>query len=556
MTTWKYLPFLLVLVAAATSASAQTYTRFVYSGELSQPSDSPEDSWFKEVELADVDQDGWLDIVLPQKQPCADPCSGPNEPVSEANIDHLYLNEPGLILALDAPTDAFAFRPTVEVFPLFTTTRNYDVELADLDLDGVLDIIRPDRYGHLKVLWGNLEIGEIDFLQFVDIFSFGGNPNSDCVPDPMGNPDLQPVSQGNYDDVDVIDLDFDGDLDFAVAQYDTCGRSFLVENLALSNIGGTVVAGVPGTFAIRGVDPDELPASLAHSVSFGSVDDGGAPQPAFDLLLANSFSGSYAPQLYLGAGQPFGFEANPIELADPGLDGPTVVADLRDLDLDGKTDIYIAQGFFPTSQTPDAPSQTHGVYFHSGNDLAPYPSFTPWPGTVFHKRLYDARYADLDHDAQNTIEIVTVNINVTESGATSDTEINIASVQGQQLIDVSDDFLPSTLAGGIAIDLGDLDNDGDLDMVLGGISTGDDEIYSAAHVYENRTFTRFDRTYSEGEQDLVALDTLTAGDGATVTGSARVQLRAPRVLLTDGFIASPTGQGMNAGRFEAGPLTP
>ena len=406
MCSSKWFPLSAALLLMATlligGVPAQSQSLFRYMDELSQTT-SPDDSWFKEVELADVNLDGWPDIVLPQKQPCEEPdCKVPSF-MPGPNIDHLYLNEEEIILALDSPSAAFVFRPTVSVFPTtINTTRNYDVELGDLDLDGRLDIVRPDRDGELKVLWGNLDaLTGVEFFSFTDVLqgSFGGNPNANvgCFVD------------GNYDDVDLADLDGDGDLDLVVAQWDDCGQNFLVENRTKIISGGTILNGTPRTFQVRGVAPAQLPAKVTHSVSVGDANQDGAA----DVLLANQFA-TDQPQLYLGSGQPLDFLTIPIELTEPGALGlsHTTVADLYDLNGDGRLDVYIAQGAFsPPDPLPTSPR--HGVYFHSGNNANPYPTFTPWPETApFSQGLYDARYGDLDGDG--TVEVVVVNFTITE----------------------------------------------------------------------------------------------------------------------------------------------
>lgn len=224
----KRMIFLLSIALAlgASTIHGQNRTVFVNRGFLQDPATVGTGAAFKEVELADINDDQRPDLILPQKH--AGVSQGPNNDIA-------YLSAGGdLILAVDNLAAKFAYRATDQVFiepnpsqPLMTS-RAYDVELADFDQDGALDLLRPDRFGRVDIWWGHKDAaGNPDgtFQSRTDVLAdFGPNPNQGCG----GGVD------GNYDDVAIARLDGDSDLDFIVAQRQTCGgfqsTNVLVEN--------------------------------------------------------------------------------------------------------------------------------------------------------------------------------------------------------------------------------------------------------------------------------------------------------------------------------------
>ena len=545
-----------VLLAAQAGAQPPVFTRV---GTLQDPATIGSGSAFKEVELADLNEDGTPDFILPQKQPI----SG----LGGLNRDILYLSKGDeLILAVDALSEMFHLKPTSEAFPqTLATMRAYDVEIAHLDDDYALDMVRPDAAGNLVVWWGKIDAAGKPtgtFDQFRDVFDEPGfNPNQNCGP-------------GNYDDVDLIDIDGDRDLDFVVADREMeCSspmfvplpRNFIVENLTRDKRGNQ-----PRVFAVRGADPsippealDELPARRTHSVSFGDVDPPSAP----DVVLAD-----YGlTRIYFGGVNKdvFDFEEAPLVLADPGIPArEVVVADLVLLNDDPFLDLFVAQNSITGT--------THGVYFHSRDNANPYPqapdcggvgeppcSWSPAYPIDFSilnlpcedplivcddYGLYDARYGDLDDDGR--MEIVAVNQNVDNLGGVEQTVVQVLSVTpGNTLHDRTTAFLeaPATLTGGMGVDLADLDNDGDLDMVLAGAIKPGNQLIAAATVYENRSDTVLGNRILETVRGVncrvepcrvLAIDELTAGSGVDVPLGVNVTFEAGLVRLTDGFTAS------------------
>ena len=79
---------------------------FQYRGDLTPAAiDSPTGAWVKEVELADLDDDGWLDVYLMQKQPLV-PQGTKNVVQPGNNLDLIYMNQPSFV----SPSTAIRMR--------------------------------------------------------------------------------------------------------------------------------------------------------------------------------------------------------------------------------------------------------------------------------------------------------------------------------------------------------------------------------------------------------------------------------------------------------------
>jgi len=379
-------------------------------------------TYHKDVVVGDVNNDGLLDLYMPQLQ-----FSG-----NSTITDHIYLNNGiGFTGGINNLTNDFTFEPTNIAFPNATqimTDRGYDGELVDLDSDGNLDIIRPDRTV-VYVVWGN---GDGTFGQ-VDILNAIGDPN-------FGK---------NYDDADFADLDNDGDIDFIIAQYGS-GNNLIFRNDGTRN------------FTLIG---NQLPAEGTHSISIGDYNNDGIP----DIILANDGPNN---KLYSGTIGSIDF-VNPIILPEIGVGAgsDTPVADFTDLNQDGFLDIYIGhrQG-------------EQGILFHSGNTNGvnnAYPTYTALPTRTYF--IYDARYADINKDGN--MEIITVSCC---NEVASQVEMQVFSVLANTTIwsEMTPSFLNSNFHGNIGVELADLDNDGDLDLITGGSESSGG---SSVHIYENTT---------------------------------------------------------------------
>ncbi len=519
------------LAQAGLPDCTQSSRVFCYAGALPTPaSSSAADTRFKEVAVSDLNGDGFPDLYLPQIQP--------NLTVND-NTDLVYLSKRAA--SLRPLSSAFLLRPTHMVFahpgPPLQTTRTYDVEVADLDGDGVPDIIRPDR-GSLRVLWGSRSAlpnseGLIEYAieAVTAVAEFGSDPvnGSVCLLPPND------IRGGNYFNVSLDDPD-DPSF-FAVSNWERCGESFFVR------IG-------PGR-QMNVIRNPALTSRITHGADLGQVAAAAGQLPSqngIDLLLAHRVqlvdpqdpcrnAADVFPEVHLAsAASPLdGLAPNPIGLCDPSFGNRDAgIADLVDLDLDGNTDVYLS-----------ILDGVHGAFFHSGDDSRPYPAFNPArrisaipgigplpPNPVFGDitpDLYDARYFDLDQDGQ--LEIIAV------TEARSEIVVVRVSSAFPRLRVVTSEFISaSEMHGKTAIAISDFDRDGDFDLVVG----GDDEGFpprSAVHFYENRTALVIQDT-NPSSQTIFAGKTLTAGPNVTVIDDVTFQA-GREVRLRAGFTARP-----------------
>jgi hypothetical protein len=94
------------------------------------------DTQEKDFVWGDVDRDGWTDLVVVRKQPHSTPGMFPN---------YLLMNEGGILV--DRSAQFAADSDVAGDFGFLTPTNDRDVALADVDVDGWLDIITATTYG-------------------------------------------------------------------------------------------------------------------------------------------------------------------------------------------------------------------------------------------------------------------------------------------------------------------------------------------------------------------------------------------------------------------------
>jgi hypothetical protein len=130
----------LALLPAGALAQGFNNDWVTYALDQSRISASPSlgvvDTEEKDYAWGDLDQDGWTDLVSVRKQPFS-------TPGKRANV--LYMNENGVL------TDRTALYATMSDVPgdqgFLTPTNDRDVALADVDQDGWLDIVTATTYG-------------------------------------------------------------------------------------------------------------------------------------------------------------------------------------------------------------------------------------------------------------------------------------------------------------------------------------------------------------------------------------------------------------------------
>ncbi len=407
---------------------------------------------YKEVQVADLNKDGCPDLYLEQKQSLVD-----DQVVEGDNIDRVLMNTCNGDIG--DPTSLLQLRAQPPAFNNVQTVRGYDVEIADMDGDGHLDIVRPDDSRRIDIFWGN---GSGSFPQVSRVLSIANDPNN----------------LGRYDNVAIFDLDNDGDLDVVAAQYNF-DSSNGTENVILRNRMNR------GQARLFDIESGELPANSTHTVSAARFNG----DKLGEVVAGNIGNTS---KLYRNDGASPGGQIQFTQIAtlnQPALASNvlTTAAEFFDINRDRKMDIYIGK-FARASQLPGSLTQ-HAAYF--GNGQGGFSSIKNLPRGAGIPAIYDVRFADVDNDGH--IEILRVNA---LSGAEVPTLQAVRIQRGTTIAtDVSQAFFNGEWFGELAIEVADLDRDGDLDLITGGTTESDaagnsvDNGHSAIHIYENTTIT-------------------------------------------------------------------
>lgn len=446
---------ILVMAGMACSTGAFAQVVFQYQGSL-QPNvtHAPAESYFKDAVLGDIDNDGDLDIYVLQKQKDGNTDVDPT-------TDLLFINN-GVGLDINTParfglrTSALAFPATINGVPQDTifTAKGYDGELVDLDEDGFLDIIRIDRggtdpngdyrHGTVHVMWG---LGDGRF-----------SPKQINTTDPNVIPcNASSAGDLNYDNVDVADLNGDGRLDFIVAQLNGCGSNLIVRNNG--NRSFSIVHSGSGS------NLGDLPAEFTHTVDIGDYNGDNIP----DVILGkNNGVGGADIEVYRGTGNfrfTLAFRRN-----FSGVALQTTVSEFVDIDQDGDLDIIAGKD---TEQV---------MYEHSG-----LPGNEPYPVQGVEQidsnfdYLYDARVADLNNNLQ--MDWITIDHGKNLAPGFMNHYMSVFNWQGGALVDKKAQFLTED-HGIVGISFGDMDNDGDLDMITAGVGDPPNSVNtrSAIHI--------------------------------------------------------------------------
>jgi hypothetical protein len=226
---------------------------------------------------------------------------------------------------------------------------SYDAAFGDLDGDGNLDLVVVNRFQLNELLWGD---GTGAFTR-------------DTV-QPVG------LDAGGSRDVELADLDNDGDLDVYVAN-GPAEVNFLYAN---DSVGGT-----PGSFTRLLSDPSVTDVGTSYGAVLGDLDDDGLA----DLLVLNR---NETNPLYqnVSAGGAIAFQRVVGSVLDDDM-GDSYDASLGDLDADGDVDIVVANR-----------QDNNFVYLATGEAEFDFVKITAGQAVAQRGNSRDVAMADLDAD--------------------------------------------------------------------------------------------------------------------------------------------------------------
>ena len=387
------------------------------------------------VALGDVDRDGDLDLVVGNWQ----------------QVDRLYLNNGTAdpfagVSGADIATEAYA---------------KYSIALGDVDRDGDLDLV-TGGYGWYNWLYLNngtaapfagvsgvaitvdkpdawsVALGDVDGDGDLDLVAGNlGQRNRLYLNNGYPNPatgwvgsDIAPEERTHTtNSVALGDVDGDGDLDLVA------GNGRHVSQLYLNNGTAAPFAGVSGV----GITADVYDT---RSVALGDVDGDGD----LDLVTGNAMNEGQRNRLYLNNGM-----ANPFA----GVSGSDVTTDenstqsvaLGDVDGDGDLDLVAGNAW----------AQTNRLYLNNGT-AAPFAGVSGVDVTADNHQTYSVALGDLDGDGD--LDLVAGNQGQPNRlYLNNGTATPFASVTGS---DITTDMYNT-----YSVALGDVDGDGDQDLVAG-----------------------------------------------------------------------------------------
>jgi hypothetical protein len=410
---------------------------------------------YKDSNFGDVDNDGFLDVFSANSQ-------------SGQNIDRLHINQRGRAPGTAAcPTDfcdetATKYENTVSGVP--NSSRTYDADMVDLDLDGDIDLVRVDNNSSAPLrLFINDGTG-----RFVDRTITRSGIGSAMLP-PLADV-FSSMGSGMIATVDQGDADGDGRPDLLLCNWGgSSARTVLLLNrLSASGrfeIANTACSGSGDAFCQtdsmtnRGCGFGHFNTDNRRDIILAGLDPGGD-----DVVLLNTGNnGSGVPQ--------FSVDPNWIRGPAPGFGsqrnanaGNVAVADL---DGDGDDDVAISS---PTSSEP----QGRILWNDQGTRLVELDtSRYPVPNGT-----YEVEFTDVDRDGDIDIfyspylggngQAVLINRGGRDANmkfeAVAPADLWFAESPGGSVVTAPGSYLNFTLS----LNGGDYDLDGDADALSAG----------------------------------------------------------------------------------------
>ena len=161
-TSWRLAPAALISLGLSASANAQNVDWASFQEDptrLSAPNSlGATDDEEKDYAWADLDKDGWIDLVSVRKQPFT---------TSGRRVNVLFMNENGVLTDRTAQYASASDVPGDQGF--LTATNDRDVVIVDVDLDGWLDVVtattitpnQPKSLSHPRIYMNLGEVGGV-----------------------------------------------------------------------------------------------------------------------------------------------------------------------------------------------------------------------------------------------------------------------------------------------------------------------------------------------------------------------------------------------------------
>ena len=356
--------------------------------------------------IADIDGDGKPDLIVA--------CGG--------GVVSIYRN-----ISTNGSMTAASFAPRVDLAPPSAGANPFDVEVADVDGDGKLDIVVSDfNTAQVSVYRNSCTPGNISSNLFTRVDFATGN-------EPQG--------------IVVRDIDGDGKPDLLVAN----PGDDTVSVLRNTSIVGSLTT---NSFAPK---VDIATGGSCNSIAVGDLDGDGKP----DMVVGCASNGNVA--LFRNISSPGSFTSNSFA-PQVNLSGVSYTINLQiaDMDGDGKLDLvavsYLSQAFSVFRNISTVGSLTTN-------------SFAPRIDYSLGGRGHTAAIADLDGDGKPDLAIVTeLNslFSVFRNTSTPGSFTN-SSLAGR--VDFPTGYNPS------GVSVGDLDGDGRPDVVFGNVYDNTISIY-------------------------------------------------------------------------------
>ena len=396
------------------------------------------------------------------------------------------------------------------------------VATVDVDGDSYLDVVFTTRVGSL-LLWRNIHDGS-DF--------------------PFEQTPLTGIGEKAYA-MNWSDLDRDGDLDVVTGSYDTALDKELRDSFMMGDGAGVFVFENEGdqfTTQARLAD-----ASQALAIALMDVNDDGRE----DILVGNDFD-SMPDYYWVAADTESGWEeADPFILTTQN----TMSFDLGDVNNDGRFELFAADmhpykfddetnaAWAPAMEgmmgmmeepSPDNPQRMENM-LQMADDNGQFTNMAYDNGIAYSGWSWSSRFGDLDQDGFLDLYIVNGMMTVETFGHLPNGELveenQAFRNDGRGGFATAPEWNLAATEGGRGMTMADLDNDGDLDIII-------NNLLSQAIVYENRTCSG--NSLLVELRDSTSANTHAIGGRLTMETSDGIQVR--QIDSVAGYLSAPPSQ--------------